>query len=140
MAMASHYSVSESAGDWQSKVADKRARCQQAIPEAWNLSESLLKSLPERSNLWKTNTNLMSLDIPRRSGILTERELKITETYKVSALLEGLASGELTSSEVTLAFSKRAAIAQQLVRHTSTRFPPCRTVDLVTDKLKRQTA
>ena len=33
----------------------------------------------------------------------------------MSTLLEKLASGDLSAVEVTLAFSKRAAIAQQLV-------------------------
>ncbi|KAH7128919.1 amidase signature domain-containing protein [Dactylonectria macrodidyma] len=106
--------MSTSAGDWQSKVAQKRASCQKATPQAWTLPKSILESLPESTNLAKTKVNLISLDIPRRSGILTERELKITESLNVSDLLEGLASGKLTSLEVTLAFSKRAAIAQQL--------------------------
>lgn len=56
------------------------------------------------------------LDVPRRSGILSERELHITEGYDVRGLLAGLAGGEMTAVEVTAAFSKRAAVAQQVVR------------------------
>lgn len=46
--------------------------------------------------------------------MLTEKELRITEAYDVRHLLKALASGELTSVDVTVAFCKRAAIAQQL--------------------------
>ncbi|KAH7140409.1 amidase signature domain-containing protein [Dactylonectria estremocensis] len=112
--MTLHDSLSSAAGDWQSKVAEKRVSCQKAIPQAWTLPTSILESLPASTDLAKTKINLMSLDIPRRSGILTERELEITESFNVPSLLEGLASGKLTSLEVTLAYSKRAAIAQQL--------------------------
>ncbi|KAH6962193.1 fatty-acid amide hydrolase [Ilyonectria sp. MPI-CAGE-AT-0026] len=112
--MASQSSITSSSGDWETRAAEKRASCHKAIPEAWILPSSLLETLPDRSELSKTKTNLMSLEILRCSGILTERELQITESYTVSELLESLASGKLTSSEVTLAFSKRAAIAQQL--------------------------
>lgn len=51
----------------------------------------------------------------RESGILTDLEIHITEGYTVSALISALATGSLTSVEVTLAYCKRAAVAQQLV-------------------------
>ncbi|KAH8901776.1 amidase [Thozetella sp. PMI_491] len=100
---------------WEVKAAEKRARCRQALPEAWLLPPSFLETLPNIATLHKLKIDLMSLDIPRHSGIMTEREIQITESYTLSALLENLASGKLTSLEVTLAFSKRATIAQQLV-------------------------
>lgn len=75
-----------------------------------------MSTLPKQEELCKTKVDLIALDVPRRSGILTDRELEITESHNLASLLKGLASGDLTSSEVTLAFSKRAAIAQQLVR------------------------
>ncbi|TRX89199.1 hypothetical protein FHL15_009897 [Xylaria flabelliformis] len=112
--MAPQVSPSTSTKDWQRRVAEKRSICQKAIPKAWTLTKSLLDTLQGQSELSKTKTNLIALNIPRRSGILTERELEITESYNVSSLLEGLATGRFTSAEVTLAFSKRAAIAQQL--------------------------
>lgn len=52
--------------------------------------------------------------IPRACGLLTEKELQITEQYDAPALVKELASGSLTSVEVTTAFCKRAAIAHQL--------------------------
>jgi amidase len=45
---------------------------------------------------------------------LTARELEITESYSTARLLSGLAKGVLSSLEVTTAFCKRAANAQQL--------------------------
>ncbi|KAL1793520.1 hypothetical protein ACET3X_008502 [Alternaria dauci] len=57
----------------------------------------------------------MEMDIPRKSGILDEKELDITEKFTVEELLQQLRMGVLSSLEVTIAFSKRAAIAQQLL-------------------------
>lgn len=57
----------------------------------------------------------MEQDLVRRSGILSSHEIQITEAYDVAGLLKGLASGTLTAVDVTAAFSKRAAIAHQLV-------------------------
>uniref|UniRef100_A0A8H7N2E8 amidase n=1 Tax=Bionectria ochroleuca TaxID=29856 RepID=A0A8H7N2E8_BIOOC len=113
--MASQPPTSPTVNSWQTKAAEKRAACQEAIPKDWILPQSILETLPAKSDLPKTKVNLIDLDIPRRSGILTEREIEITESFSTSQLLEGLASGKFTSYEVTLAFSKRAAIVQQLV-------------------------
>ncbi|KAI0401086.1 amidase signature domain-containing protein [Xylaria palmicola] len=112
--MTSQQSPSTPVHNWQARVAEKRSNCRKSIPEAWILPQSLLDTLPNLSELPSTRTNLISLDIPRRSGILTETELEITESYSVSGLLEALAIGKLTATEVTSAFSKRAAMAQQL--------------------------
>ncbi|GAA96941.1 uncharacterized protein L969DRAFT_96833 [Mixia osmundae IAM 14324] len=54
------------------------------------------------------------LDIPRRAGILSKKELLITELDDVDIALAKLATGEWSSYEVTLAYCKRAAIAHQL--------------------------
>jgi hypothetical protein len=86
---------------WQSKVAKKQAEVKAAIPAQWLLPPSIRPP--------------SVLDIPRKCGILSERELIITESYDARQLLHQLAIGRLTSVEVTEAFSKRAAIAQQLV-------------------------
>ncbi|PSR76561.1 amidase signature domain-containing protein [Coniella lustricola] len=97
---------------WEVRVAEKRARCQDAIPDAWRLSPSVWQRL--ETPLARHKTNLIELNIPRLSGILTDKEIDITESYDVSSLLAELAVGNLTALEVTVAFSKRAAIAQQL--------------------------
>ncbi|KZT68822.1 amidase [Daedalea quercina L-15889] len=53
-------------------------------------------------------------DIPRTCGLLTLRELEITETTDVDCLLLNLRTAIWSSVEVTTAFYKRAIIAQQL--------------------------
>ncbi|TVY60850.1 Acetamidase [Lachnellula suecica] len=86
---------------WEIKVAHKQAQVKAAIPSEWLLPSTLTPS----SNV---------LGVPHESGILSNKELEITESYTAKQLLESLAAGTLTSAEVTAAFSKRAAIAQQL--------------------------
>ncbi|KIY03223.1 uncharacterized protein Z520_01690 [Fonsecaea multimorphosa CBS 102226] len=98
--------------DWQTKVAQKRQQCREAIPEEWQLSPDNFKMLA--FPLEKNPNRLIDMDIVKKSGILSEREISITEDYTVAELLAKLASGEFSSVEVTTAFSKRAAIAQQL--------------------------
>ncbi|RPD62973.1 general amidase [Lentinus tigrinus ALCF2SS1-6] len=87
---------------WQEQVADKRKRQQAAIPKEW-----LIPPVPEGQ------TNVA--DVPRSCGLLTDRELEITEVSDVTVLLQKLAAGEWSALEVTTAFSKRAVIAHQLV-------------------------
>jgi len=101
-------------GSWQVRAAKKRQQSLEAIPKAWRLPDSILQMLD--MPLESQPNKLIDLDIPRRSGLLSERELEITEQYTVAELLAQLSSGALTSLEVTVAFAKRAAIAQQLVR------------------------
>jgi amidase len=92
--------------DWQELVARKRRECQDKIPREWTLSEDVLKEVPQ---------HLLEYDLPRRSGLLSNAELDITENYTATELLIKLASGQVSSLVVTTAFSKRAAIAQQVV-------------------------
>ncbi|RAH67117.1 putative general amidase [Aspergillus aculeatinus CBS 121060] len=91
---------------WQEKAAHKRSQAQQSIPSQWLLPASFLAP-PEGSPP-------TVLDIPQRCGLLSPREIEITETVDATALLEKLASREYSAVEVTTAFCKRAAIAQQL--------------------------
>ncbi|KAF2792383.1 amidase [Melanomma pulvis-pyrius CBS 109.77] len=97
---------------WQTKVAAKQKSCFEKIPKEWLLSTSIMDLL--QTPLSSTPNRLIQMDIPRKSGIMSERELDVTEKYTVGELLEGLRTGKMTSLEVTIAFSKRAAIAQQL--------------------------
>jgi hypothetical protein len=59
---------------------------------------------------------LNTTSLPRK--LLGEAEVEITETPP-EALLKSLASGELSSVEVTTAFLRRAGIAQGLVSQRS---------------------
>lgn len=102
------------AASWQVRAEEKRKRIQALVPDAWMLRADVTQSL--QRPLAAAKNNLIELDIARRSGILSARELDITEGgYDVARLLAALAAGDLTALEVTVAFCKRAAIAQQLV-------------------------
>lgn len=98
---------------WQEKAASKRQANASLIPKEWRLPDSVISSL--NLPLEKNANDLIRSDVIRKSGILTERELMITEKYTLASLVCALADGTLTSLEVTVAYSKRAAIAQQLV-------------------------
>jgi amidase len=87
--------------EWETLAADKRARLEKTIPAEWKL-----ESVPESGNSY--------MDVPAKSGVLSETELQITGS-SATDLVAKLASGELKSVDVTVAFCKRAAIAHQLV-------------------------
>lgn len=100
---------------WQERAANKRAKALAAIPSAWRIPQDLVQI---DSSKWEsTKVNMMEMDVFRRSGVLSEKEISITESYDVASLLRALASGQITAVEATVAFSKRAAIAQQLVSY-----------------------
>lgn len=81
-----------------------QAELKSKIPKDWLLSEALLSFKPR---------NVVS--VFRSCGLLTQRELDITDVEDCVALLEQLHSREWSALEVTLAYCKRAAIAQQLI-------------------------
>ncbi|OJJ08759.1 hypothetical protein ASPVEDRAFT_145195 [Aspergillus versicolor CBS 583.65] len=92
---------------WEKKAEAKRAQAAAKIPQDWQLPASILEAASQDSNQ-------SVLAVPRTCGLLTDRELDITEAYDATALVEQLARREFTSQEVTTAFAKRAAIAQKL--------------------------
>ncbi|KAE8138907.1 amidase signature domain-containing protein [Aspergillus pseudotamarii] len=98
---------------WQHRVEQKRQRCANKIPAEWRIPDELMASL--HAPLADHKNNLIRNNIIRQSGIMTQHELQITEEYTVPDLLAALANGRLSSVEVTLAYCKRAAMAQQLV-------------------------
>lgn len=51
---------------------------------------------------------------PAQSGVLSDLELEITESF-ATEIVAKLAKGEWKAESVTIAFCKRAAIAHQLV-------------------------
>jgi len=88
------------AKNWEDVAADKRARIDKSIPSEWRI---------DTKNL---GDNVM--DVPAKCGLLSQDELEITNSSAVD-LVARLAKGELKAVTVTTAFSKRAAIAQQVV-------------------------
>jgi amidase len=102
--------------DWRDIVSQKQKDLREGIPKSWIIPHSVMSSL--QMPLFQNSNRLLDMDMVKKSGLLSETEHKITEDYTVSELLTALAGGSLTSVEVTTAFSKRAAIAQQLVGNT----------------------
>lgn len=88
---------------WEEIAQAKRASRDRAIPPEWQLPLCQLQ-----------DAQVDVRAVPFQCGILTTRELEITATDAVE-LVQKLVRREYTSYEVTLAFCKRAAIAQQLV-------------------------
>lgn len=88
---------------WQDLVTDKRARQAAAIPKDWIIT-------PPADDIRDVT------GVPASSGLLTEKELAITDNTDTEGLLAQLASGELSSVEVVTAYYKRAIVAQQVVR------------------------
>jgi amidase len=87
---------------WQELVAEKKRRQTASIPKEWFIT------LPADDVLDVT-------DVPSNCGLLSARELEITEVSEIAVLLNKLATGEWSSVEVTTAFCKRAIVAHQLV-------------------------
>ncbi|KAF8246482.1 amidase signature enzyme [Wilcoxina mikolae CBS 423.85] len=87
---------------WEEIGRQKRQERDSKIPDQWRLQ-----------NIDKSRTDVIS--VPRECGLLTDRELDITENYDAKGIVDAIARQRWTAEEVTIAFCKRAAIAQQLV-------------------------
>lgn len=90
---------------WEAIAAGKRAAVDRLIPPEWKVPPDLLPNR-ERADV---------IGFPAESGLMSARELEITESDSVQGLMDRLARGEYTAVEVTVAFCKRAVIAHQLV-------------------------
>ncbi|KAI0358840.1 general amidase [Trametes cingulata] len=87
--------------DWRALCAERKQRQLEQIPEEWTITPPP----DDQRNV---------LDVPRTCGLLTARELEITDTVNVDILLDRLRTGHWSSVEVTTAFYKRAIVAHQL--------------------------
>jgi amidase len=85
---------------WRATARERRKAQADSIPPEWRL-----KSISEDKS---------SIPIIETSGILTPLELEITNTTDAFILSLKIQSRTWTSEQVTVAFCKRAAIAQQL--------------------------
>jgi hypothetical protein len=88
----------------------KLAELDSKIPSEWRLAESqippgMLSPAESISNV-KAYGRVNVMDIPRTCGLLSARELKITEKYDVRGLLRAMADKRLSAEEVTTAFCK----------------------------------
>ena len=84
---------------WQGIAAEKRAELYAAIPSAYRINDTIFQGM-----------NVTEL--PRRCGIMNEKELRITEDRAID-IVNGIRKQDYTAVEVTTAFCKRAAIAHQ---------------------------
>lgn len=94
--------------DWQAVAREKQAERFERIPQAWRIDASRYQ---DQRNV---------LDVPRGCGILNAKEIEITEKYDAVGIVRAIRTKELSAEEITVAFCKRAAIAQQLVFFLST--------------------
>lgn len=93
---------------WQALAARKREEAAKKIPAEWKLPSKYTEGVSEASTA-------SVLHVPKECGLLSARELEITEQYDAVDLLAAISTAKFTALEVTVAFCKRAAIAQQLV-------------------------
>jgi amidase len=93
-------------GNWQELAAVKRKEQRESIPREWLLDHANLPR-PDQVNV---------IHVARTCGLLTERDLEITENIDVHILLEKIKRGEWSAVEVTRAYYKRAIVAHQVVR------------------------
>jgi amidase len=94
--------------DWEGLARSKKESVAAKIPRGWLLPTSLTEQYTETSTL-------SVLDVPQTCGLLSEKELAITQDYDATDLVGLMTKGELKSIDVVTAFCKRAAIAQQCV-------------------------
>ena len=88
---------------WKPTILAKRNTQINSIPPSWRLPENALKD-PSAS----------SIQVIQSSGILTPDELAWTETTDIRELVSLITSRRVSSEQLTTAFCKRAAIAQQV--------------------------
>jgi amidase len=105
---------------WQTLSASHRERQKRAIPGEWSLEPDRIEQLKHVGT--QVEGRLIEADVVRESGLLTEAELAITQNFTAVELLKKISSRDLTSLQVVEAFGKRAALAQQLVSHSSSNF------------------
>ncbi|KAL2800986.1 amidase signature domain-containing protein [Aspergillus keveii] len=103
--------------DWRTIAITHRANLDAQIPTEWRLTADFRASLP-------ADGRLLQADPIRKSGILTEAELDVTENYSAAQLLQRLKWGDVSSVDVTRAFCKRAAVAGQLTNCLTEHFFP----------------
>lgn len=87
----------------------KQAQLESGIPGEWRLPANLVPqmlspadSITNAKQYQKVNV----MDIPKKSGLLTRRELEITENWDVRGLLAQMADGKLSAEEVARGFCK----------------------------------
>ncbi|KAF2009649.1 amidase [Aaosphaeria arxii CBS 175.79] len=94
--------------EWQKLIDEKRASLDSVIPQEWRVPGNVLAKVSNEATI-------SGLTLLKESNLLNAREQELTEKYDATALLDLLATKQVSSVEVVTAFCKRAAIAQQLI-------------------------
>lgn len=89
----------------------KQAQLAAAIPAKWRLPENVIptgmltpaESITEGSKKYR-RVNVM--DIPRTCGLLTAKQLEITEKYDVRGIVSAMVQSKLKAEDVVEAFCK----------------------------------
>lgn len=89
---------------WELQARKAKNILENSIPRQWLLPDDKLPPADEKS----------VMDFPRKSGLLTERELDITE-LSATALVEEMGADKLSAEEVVVAFLKRSVLGHNLV-------------------------
>ena len=90
---------------WNKRVVQKRTTQLALIPPSWHLPAATLENPPKSA-----------VESIRASGILSANELEWTEITDIRELVELVKTRRMTSEQLTTAFCKRAAIAQQVTK------------------------
>lgn len=93
--------------NWREIAQAKKKSVDELIQKEWRLPEEI-------KSKYNAETPVNIIGLHKTFGILNEKEINITESYTAKELLQKIANKEFTSLEVTTAFCKRAAIANQL--------------------------
>lgn len=91
--------------NWQTQAQKGKDLLNNSVPKQWLVPADQLPPVTQKN----------VTDFPRKSGLLTERELGITE-LSATELVNGMGKGELSAEEVVVAFLKRSVLGHQLVR------------------------
>ncbi|KAF4458707.1 general amidase-C [Fusarium albosuccineum] len=94
--------------DWKSLIQAKLDDRAGRIRPAWRLEKSITDQVHPSSTT-------SAFELLAQTDILTKKERDITEKFSATTLISMLANRTISSVEVTTAFCKRAAVAQQLV-------------------------
>lgn len=88
----------------------KQTQLDAGIPAEWKLPAHMIPAgmLSVADSLTKVNQykRVNVMDIPRKSGILTQKQLDITEKFDIRGLLSQMADGKLSAEEVATGFCK----------------------------------
>lgn len=94
---------------WERQAQKGRDILNNSIPKQWLAPADSLPPATEKN----------VIDFPRKSGLLSERELSITD-LSATQLVAEMGAGKLKAEEVVVSFLKRAVLGHQLVRLVST--------------------